>query len=635
MTDFGRTGPERGIVIVMRDFYTKENMQGEAFHVPDAGLAFEPSELAFEMETGTGREGVIRVRHKAGKPSRGYVYSSGPCMRAMREQFAPGADGTGFIRWQFDARGIAPGRTVRGFFRVISPFGEYRIPYCAEISGKGELLRKKEPGIRDKDIPEKDPARLEILSKEQFAALAGKDPMKAAGFFYSSRFENILTTEEDRTLYRGLSMKEGNLQNMEEFLIAACGMEKTIYEPAVETLVLQVQGRAGRTEGRMAGTRAERALEAHRQRVRSSGLGGAPAQRKAPAQEDLVYMNLGIRKIGSGFSELQIRAEGRFLPTAPFSVPQTGKKPEQESSADTGIPAEKKSSAEDVSIAPVREAEPSKEQTGLSASQPGSFAGQAGSAAGQAGTSVSQERPSASQERPSASQAGPFAGQAVSAAETVFTVRIPVNRAALHAGRNFGRILLRGPFNDAEVPVEVHCSSNVSPVRRRQESELRLLQLQLMRLYTDYRLEQQYPGDRGQHPEDRLLQAEKLIEEISIRSHKDLVPRLFVVHLLILRKQYTEAARVLTRIAARYAGQDDAQNFSARFTGEKEGLLLPAVSVCPLPYGRCTAPLPGRPFPARSIPAERGLADRLDADGPVRRVCPRDQCAVEFPPAPV
>ncbi|MEE1039675.1 MAG: DUF5717 family protein, partial [Lachnospiraceae bacterium] len=321
----------------MRDFYTKENMQGEAFHVPDAGLAFEPSELAFEMETGTGREGVIRVRHKAGKPSRGYVYSSGPCMRAMREQFAPGADGTGFIRWQFDARGIAPGRTVRGFFRVISPFGEYRIPYCAEISGKGELLRKKEPGIRDKDIPEKDPARLEILSKEQFAALAGKDPMKAAGFFYSGRFENILTTEEDRTLYRGLSMKEGNLQNMEEFLIAACGMEKTIYEPAVETLVLQVQGRAGRTEGRMAGTRAERALEAHRQRVRSSGLGGAPAQRKAPAQEDLVYMNLGIRKIGSGFSELQIRAEGRFLPTAPFSVPQTGKKPVQESSADTGI----------------------------------------------------------------------------------------------------------------------------------------------------------------------------------------------------------------------------------------------------------------------------------------------------------
>ena len=114
MTDFGRTGPERGIVIVMRDFYTKENMQGEAFHVPDAGLAFEPSELAFEMETGTGREGVVRVRHKAGKPSRGYVYSSGPCMRAMREQFAPGADGTGFIRWQFDARGIAPGRTVRG-----------------------------------------------------------------------------------------------------------------------------------------------------------------------------------------------------------------------------------------------------------------------------------------------------------------------------------------------------------------------------------------------------------------------------------------------------------------------------------------------------------------------------------------
>ena len=622
-------GPERGIVIVMRDFYTKENMQGEAFHVPDAGLAFEPSELAFEMETGTGREGVIRVRHKAGKPARGYVYSSGPCMRAMREQFAPGADGTGFIRWQFDARGIVPDRTVRGFFRVISPFGEYRIPYRVEISGKGELLRKRTPGIRDKDIPDKDSSRRpdrpdrtagsaagrgaepgirdgvsgssidelsgKILSKEQFASFAGKDPLKAARFFYSSRFEKILETEEERTLYRGLSMKEGNLQNMEEFLISACGMEKTIYEPAVEALVLQVQGRAGRTEGRMAGTRAERALEAHRQRVRSSGLGGAPAQRKAPAQEDLIYMNLGIRKIGSGFSELQIRAEGRFLPAAPFSVPQTGKLSVQETSTDTGSQAGTGPGSESVSGISARETELSTDQAGISAGRPGISAGQAEPPAGQAGAAAEQAgssagrpgistdqagisagRPgiSAGQAGPFTGQAGPFAGKAGTPEETVFTVRIPVDRAALHAGRNFGRILLKGPFNDAEVPVEVHCSSNVPPVRRRQESELRVLQLQLMRLYTDYRLEQRYPEDPeegAQHPEDRLLQAEKLIEEISIRSHRDLVPRLYSVHLLILRRQYMEAGRVLARIAARYAGQEDTQNFSARFTGEKEG----------------------------------------------------------------
>ena len=112
----------------MRDFYTKDNMQGAAFHVPDGGLSFEPAELSFETETETGREGVIRVRHSGGKPARGYVYASERCMRGVREQFAPAADGTGYIRWQFDSRGIAPGRTVSGFFRVISPFGEYSIP---------------------------------------------------------------------------------------------------------------------------------------------------------------------------------------------------------------------------------------------------------------------------------------------------------------------------------------------------------------------------------------------------------------------------------------------------------------------------------------------------------------------------
>ena len=127
----------------MRDYYTKENMQGEAFHVPDAGLSFEPAELVFETETDTGREGVIRVRHRAGKPARGYVYPSERCMRGVREQFAPAADGTGYIRWQFDARGIAPGRTIQGSFRVITPYGEYNIPYMVEISAKGELLRRK------------------------------------------------------------------------------------------------------------------------------------------------------------------------------------------------------------------------------------------------------------------------------------------------------------------------------------------------------------------------------------------------------------------------------------------------------------------------------------------------------------
>ena len=73
--------------------------------MPDAGLSFEPAELVFETETDTGREGVIRVRHRAGKPARGYVYPSERCMRGVREQFAPAADGTGYIRWQFDARG--------------------------------------------------------------------------------------------------------------------------------------------------------------------------------------------------------------------------------------------------------------------------------------------------------------------------------------------------------------------------------------------------------------------------------------------------------------------------------------------------------------------------------------------------
>ena len=511
---------ERGILFAMRDYFTKENMQGAAFHVPDAGLYFEPAELVFETETDTGREGVIRVRHRAGKPARGYVYPSENCMRGVREQFAPAADGTGYIRWQFDARGIAPGRIVQGSFRVITPYGEYNIPYTAEISAKGELLRRKNnirpanvSAVKDGSVsggaigkgenlsaanPQED--EREIRTKDDFILMAEEDFRKAADFFYSSRFEAILTEEEDRTLYRGLSMQEGNLQNVEEFLIAACGKGKTVFEPLENKLFLQTRVKAGRAEGRLAGSRAERALEAHRQRVRRSGMGAVPARQEAPKEEDLVYIPLQIRQTGTGFNGPVIRTEGRFLPSSPFAVPMD---------------------------------EAALEKTG------------------------------ALQDNPSNTEDDNAVLDENAKNERILTVRVPVNRAALHAGRNFGRLIIQGPFNEAEIPVEVHCPGSTVQMRRRQGKELELLQLQLMRLYVDFRLEEELP-------ENWFLQADKLIDEISLRSHRDQIPRLYGVHLLILRGQYAEAQKELGRIAVRYAGSDAAQNFSARFSGEQE-----------------------------------------------------------------
>ena len=529
----------------MRDFYTKENMQGQAFHVPDAGLYFEPAELVFETETDTGREGVIRVLHRAGKPARGYVYPSERCMRGVREQFAPAADGTGYIRWQFDARGIAPGRIIQGSFRVITPYGEYNIPYMVEISAKGELLRRKnalrETGgrsgvLREQAAQESGQGQLSetapsderadavsgIRTKAEFLAMAEEDFEGAAAFFYSSRFEGILTEEEDRTIYRGLSMQEGNLQNVEEFLIAACGKEKTVFEPVEKSLFLQTRVKAGRTEGRLAGSRAERAIEAHRQRVRRSGMAGASARQDTAREEDLVYIPLQIRRIGNGFNGPVIRAEGIFLPSAPFAVPLN----------DQSLTALTNGTADGSAVQ-----EPAEAETAVA----GYVNADTENAEDTAGRMMNRNTES----------------------ERIFTVRIPVNRAALHAGRNFGRVVIQGPFNETAVPVEVHCPGSAGQMRRRQGRELELLQLQLMRLYVDFRLEET-------PPDNWFLQADRLIDEISLRSHRDLIPRLYGVHLLILRGQHAEARRELGRIAVRYTGNDASQNFSARFTGEQE-----------------------------------------------------------------
>ncbi len=610
----------------MRDFYTKENMQGASFHVPDEGLAFEPAELSFETEAETGREGVIRVRHGGGKPARGYVYASERCMRGVREQFAPAADGTGYIRWQFDSRGIAPGRTVRGFFRVISPFGEYSIPYTVRVSGAGEISKKKniqgraaagsataralqgsgsaartsrrqgaaqEPQQPDPVQPaDQDLSFSDIRTKADFLALAEENFERAADFFYSHRFSRILTEDEDRTLYRGLSMQKDNLQNVEEFLIAACGKKKTVFEPVETSLFLQTEGKGGRVDSRLAGSRAERALEAHRQRVRSRGL-GAPVVRQQPVQEDLVYLPLQIRKIGTGQVSLTIQAEGRFLPSAPFDVPaelqgrpepaagngktDPGVKTDLGGKTDPGVKTDLSGKTDPGAKTDLGGKTDPGAKTDLSGqtdlggkTDPGVKADAGGKTVDSARTDVNIKT---DRKDPAGTVPGKAPGQVpvsvfgkveTGEPELIFTVRIPVSRAALHAGRNFGSVTVRGPFNETVVPVEVYCLPAVPPVRRRQERELHLLELQLMRLYVDFRL-----TDSRAHA-DIENQADRLIEEITRRSRRDLIPRLYRVHMMILRGKNAEAERELSRIAVRYAGVDSAQNISARFTAEQD-----------------------------------------------------------------
>ena len=581
----------------MRDFYTKENMQGAAFHVPDGGLSFEPAELSFETETETGREGVIRVRHSGGKPARGYVYASERCMRGVREQFAPAADGTGYIRWQFDSRGIAPGRTVSGFFRVISPFGEYSIPYTVRVSGAGEISKKKsiqgraaagtagtrnlqgntpaarisrrqgaaqEPQQQSDSVQaaDQDLSFSDIRTKADFLALAEENIERAADFFYSHRLYRILTEDQDRTLYRGLSMQKDNLQNVEEFLIAACGKKKTIFEPVETSLFLQTEGKGGRVDSRLAGSRAERALEAHRQRVRSRGMGVAAAKQQ-PAQEDLVYIPLQIRKIGTGQVRLTIQAEGRFLPSAPFDVPA-----ELQGSQDSAAGSAKTVDAAKRDVSAARDV--SAETDGSAKTDDGAKTDDSVKTDGSAKKDASaktdgDDYAEAAPVRESDQSHIPVFGKArTGEPELLFTVRIPVSRAALHAGRNFGSVTVRGPFNETVVPVEVYCLPVVPPVRRRQERELHLLELQLMRLYVDFRL-----TDSRAHA-DIENQADRLIEEITRRSRRDLIPRLYRVHMMILRGKNAEAERELSRIAVRYAGVDSAQNISARFTAEQD-----------------------------------------------------------------
>ena len=399
-----------------RELYTASNMADEEYNISDRGLSITPEKLSIQVEPGGFREGELVIAGAAGMPLTGFLVSDSFHMRLRRSTLAGNPDR---VSWRFDAASLREGDLAEGSIGIVSNCGEYRIPF------KAEVIRPQVEGREMQEIPRRNTAAARFLS------LADEDWGSAVKLFYKKDFAQSLVTDEEKMLYRGLSQYPGNEQNVEEFLIAACGKDPVEFITDVKEIRTEI-------------------LE----------IGGSYRDQEASDYR------ITIRRRGWGYTRLTAAMSGAFLTPAASVI-----------------------------------------------------------------------------------EGGDFIGDACT-----FTYRIERHR--LHAGRNFGRITLRSPYQEIQIPVEIILRRR-SDGRARQERESRRALLEMMRhyerLHIGWAQEAQGRGS-GIDNGEWLRQADELVKRLSFLRRDSILPRLYAAQLMLMENRIHQAVMELEGIRRRLAG---------------------------------------------------------------------------------
>ncbi len=121
-----------------------------------------------------------------------------------------------------------------------------------------------------------------------------------------------------------------------------------------------------------------------------------------------------------------------------------------------------------------------------------------------------------------------------------------IDAGKLHAGRNFGRILIHSAYEDIAVDVTVVQNEN-GRMKKKRDSYRKQTVCQMMKYYQQLRLKKIGTGFW-------LNETQKLVEELLLFDDKDMASRLFQAQLLITKERYNEAKWILDRIAPYFEG---------------------------------------------------------------------------------
>ena len=437
----------------MRELYTPAKMGGREFHIADGSISFSRRELYVSVEPGQVVTDSFEIRCSQEGNVCGEVLSDNVVMECLTPSFRENGERIGY---RVDAAGLSDGDEIRGSLIILSNRGEYRLPYHIYVSSP-QILPFEENGGREKEGTLRDLSGIKNLT--QFTELARMEWQEAVRLFYAERFTRLLKTPEDRLLYRGLSVRPGDPQNMEEFLLAS-------------------------------GRKAPVTFSVDRPEIRMEILGQVDRTRAREQSAELI-----IRRTGWGLTRLEVTCEGRFL--------------------------------------------------------------EAGTGTGERGDGLkgSPVRRGAVQMR---LQEADFLGSEA-------RVQIRIRTRFLHAGRNFGSLLLSGPYQQIRVPVEVLCHKR----GRVNAGDTHGYGRQIMELTCDY---EKLCTGRLEGVEF-LRRAEVLIQRMEVHEPGAELPRLYRVHLLLMEQKVRQAVAELESTRRKLAGVGAGQVLPmsyAQYEGESD-----------------------------------------------------------------
>lgn len=251
----------------------QKRMGGEKFHVKKGSLSFSTESVNEILVPAEIREGSFTIYGADGRAAGGFVFSSQLPVKVLTESFEGSRE---VIGYRIDAAGRKPGEHIDGAFSIISDNGEYQLPFHIVI---------EEPRLESSLGP--------IHNLIHFTNLARVNWQEAVSLFYQKGFRRALEESvnsgytgtystsagdpADRTvphplnlltLYRGLSVREGNEHNVEEFLISAGQKQPVEYSADVREITMDLSAMEPRRMVR----------EVRQIRVRRSGWGYTDAR---------------------------------------------------------------------------------------------------------------------------------------------------------------------------------------------------------------------------------------------------------------------------------------------------------------------------------------------------------------------
>lgn len=198
-----------------------------SFDYENGSLEFSCLRLELSLRMGDTYEGSFHVYASGGSLVEGDVYSDHLRMECLTEHFN-GTDAE--IFYCFHAENMEEGDISKGAFTVISNCGEYSLPFVVTI--EHEVLGSSLGVIRN---------------MFHFTNLAKSSWREAVRMFYSPGFASLFqgTDAGLYDLYLALSAKEGNEQNLEEFLICSNKKQQLEFLTREKELRITLTGNEG------------------------------------------------------------------------------------------------------------------------------------------------------------------------------------------------------------------------------------------------------------------------------------------------------------------------------------------------------------------------------------------------------